>query len=283
MIRDFKRAIAHLRCSMPLVFISALLCPAVVCVAAPIGPVVPDRDASLVIEPAPAASQGEAGLVATPATDPFPQDDVWIPPASEQLPLGLVSIDTEAATSEAGHETASLPAGTLRTVLALAGVLLLILSLAWGFKKVARLSGGIAGQVGAGGRAPAGLVEVLARYPMGGRQTLVVLRFDRRVLLCSVAGGGRSGGGSMTTLCELEDPEDIASVLVKARDESGDSIARTFERAMEEESDRFADRQTSPDPIKIRVPAGYAQSQYEAAGGTKPRTVESLLRGRGAS
>lgn len=210
-----------------------------------------------------------------PAIDQATPADVWVPPTSESMPLGLPEPVASSSGDNASGETGkSLPAGTLRTTLALGGVLLLIFALAWGFKRVARLSGGLAGQVGAGGRAPAGLVEVLARYPMGGRQTLVVIRFDRRVLLCSMTAGGRSGAGAMTTLCELDSPEDVASVLVKARDESGESIARTFERAMAEESERFEG--SNHQPVKVRVPAGYADAQSKQI---QPSGLGSMLRG----
>ncbi len=126
-----------------------------------------------------------------------------------------------------------------RTVAALGGVLLLIFALAHVYKKLVRSRGGLSGQMGAGGRAPAGLVEVLGRYPISSGMTLVVLRFDRKVLLLSHAGGGRgkrgmSGPGAMQTLCEMDSAEDVASILGKVRDESGDSIAASFERTLQE-------------------------------------------------
>jgi hypothetical protein len=126
----------------------------------------------------------------------------------------------------------------IRSVAALAGVLLLIFALAHFYKRLARAKGGLSGQMGAGGRAPAGLVEVLGRYPISSGMTLVVLRFDRKVLLLSHAGSGRGkksvGGGTMQTLCEVGGAEDVASILGKVRDEAGDSIAASFERTLQE-------------------------------------------------
>lgn len=241
--------------------------------AAPIGPAVPGA--------AEAADLFKADVIATDAAAqaslPAASAEAWHPPAIERTPLGVPA----ASLSESPADTGGAPAeprlspGTLRTAVSLAGVLLLIFALAWGFKRVARLTGGLAGQVGAGGRAPSGLVEVLARYPVGGRQTLVVLRFDRRVLLCSMAGGGRSAAGTMTTLCELDQPEDVASVLIKTRDEAGDSIARTFERAMEDEADRYAHRTESREHETVRGPHG----PVAGGGGTLSRSVASFLRG----
>lgn len=127
----------------------------------------------------------------------------------------------------------------VRTVATLAGVLMLIFALAHFYKKLARTRGGLSGQIGAGGRAPSGLVEVLGRYPISSGMTLVVLRFDRKVLLLSHAGRSRgkkgiSGAGGMQTLCEVSSAEEVASILAKTRDAAGDSIAASFERSLEE-------------------------------------------------
>jgi len=251
---------------------------------AQVGPAVPGTEAAPGVDRVdasqPVAEQPSA-IDASKTTPP----DAWQLPQSESLPLGVVEAPSELLASDTASEEGTrefLPAGTPRTLLALGGVLLLIGALAWVFKKVARTSGGLAGAVGAGGRAPAGLVEVLARYPLGVRQTLVVIRFDRRVLLCSMSGGGRAGSGAMTTLCELDSPEDVASVLVKTRDEAGDSIARTFERAMDE-ADQHAERRETTEPIRVRVPAGYAMTQRGEAPqsqGSLSRGLGSLLRGR---
>jgi len=127
--------------------------------------------------------------------------------------------------------------GMLQTILALGGILLLIFGLATLYKRLAQSKGGLVGAIGAGGTAPSGLVEVLGRYPVSGKMTLVVMRFDRRILLLSHAGGGRGKNatlGAMTTLCELDRPEDVASVLLKVRDLEGDSIAQSFARTLRE-------------------------------------------------
>jgi flagellar biogenesis protein FliO len=166
--------------------------------------------------------------------------------------------------------------GGARTMFALAGVLLLVFGLAWVYKRFARATGGLAGSIGAGGRAPAGLVEVLARYPLASRHTLVVLRFDRRVLLCSMTGSSRSAGAGMSVLCELDDAEDVASVLVKARDEAGESIARSFERSLRA-AERSAEGVLDAEPIRV------ARAAPDVAGPHAPRsrTTEhaSLRRG----
>lgn len=162
-------------------------------------------------------------------------------PASESRPLGMSRVRQEDQPLGGDEITTPMVLGKdfVRTVAALGGVLLLIFALAHVYKKIARTRGGLSGQMGAGGRAPAGLVEVLGRYPISTGMTLVVLRFDRKVLLLSHAGGGRgkkgmSGPGAMQTLCEMDSAEDVASILTKVRDESGDSIAASFERTLQE-------------------------------------------------
>lgn len=202
-----------------------------------------------------------------------------------QLPLGGGASSEPSAGTTAlvgsleSTDSAAPSTGVTRTLMALAGVIALILTMAWAFKKVSARSGGLAGAVGAGGRAPAGLVEVLARYPIASRQTLVVLRFDRRVLLCSMTPGGRGVSAGMTTLCELNDPEDVASVLLKTRDEAGESIARSFERSLRE-ADDYARRSES---VEVGagmqpVPAGRASGNA----GPLARGLEALWRGRQA-
>ncbi|MCA9302531.1 MAG: flagellar biosynthetic protein FliO [Phycisphaerales bacterium] len=169
----------------------------------------------------------------------------------------LVGVESESSSSPMMSR-----GSMLQTVLALGGVLLLIFGLATLYKRLAKTQGGLAGALGAGGSAPGGLVEVLGRYPVSSKMTLVVMRFDRRILLLSHAGGGRGKNaslGAMTTLCELDKPEDVASVLLKVRDIEGDSIARSFARTLQE-ADESQDRYLE-EPVfayeqpRVRVPS----------------------------
>lgn len=140
------------------------------------------------------------------------------------MPLGQPQQSEQAAI---GDRTSS-GIGVMRTMGAL-GVVIGLAIAAWvGVRVLARANGGLGAMLGAGGRAPSGLLEVLGRYPVGRGQTLVLLRVDRRVLLLSQASGGRLGMSStFTTLSEITDAEEVASILVKARDdESSESSAR---------------------------------------------------------
>lgn len=166
--------------------------------------------------------------------------------ASEPAILSSDQPSSLSGAGDPGSLTSSLPSlsdGWGQTVIALGGVLLLIFGVAQVFKRLARSQGGLAGQIGAGGSAPSGIIEVIGRYPITTGLTLVVLKFDRRVLLVSSSAatrGKHAKNASMQTLCELKDPEDVASILLKARSASGESIAQSFERALQD-ADDFTD------------------------------------------
>jgi len=139
--------------------------------------------------------------------------------------------------------------GYIQTIVALIGVILLILGLGQLYKRLARSQGSLVSQLGAGGSAPSGILEVIGRYPISKGMTLVVLKFDRRVLLVSHASptrGKNSQAGSMDLLCELTDPEEIASILLKSRSASGDTIAQSFEQTLRQ-ADQLTDEYLGSD------------------------------------
>jgi len=190
--------------------------------------------------------------------------------AAVSQPLGapgrtaLIGLEAETSTSPMMSR-----GSMLQTILALGGILLLIFGLATLYKRLAKSQGGLAGAIGAGGSAPSGLVEVLGRYPISSKMTLVVMRFDRRILLLSHAGGGRGKNaalGAMTTLCELDKPEDVASVLLKVRDLEGDTIAQSFARTLreaDESQDRYLDEpDLGYDQPRVRIPARRRQPTH---------------------
>ncbi len=154
------------------------------------------------------------------------------------LPIGSPDERTSLiGTRESDTDSPIMSQSDIQTILALLGVVLLILGLGQLYKKLARSQGGLVGQLGAGGTAPSGIIEVIGRYPISKGMTLVVLKFDRKILLLSHAQtrkGKWGSGASMQTLCELNDAEDVASILLKARSASGDSIAQSFEQTLRE-------------------------------------------------
>lgn len=108
---------------------------------------------------------------------------------------------------------------------ALAVVLGLIFALRWALRRVSA-QGGLRGQLGAGGKAPSGVLEVLGRYPIARGQSLVLLRVDQRVLLLSQSGTG------FRTLAMFDEPSDVASLLMKTRDEESESLSGRFRQML---------------------------------------------------
>lgn len=144
--------------------------------------------------------------------------------AAEALPLGTPAAQRK-NTSSADD---SRPGIVSSAVLPLALVLGLIVALAAGARAIMRSKGGLIGSLGAGGRAPSGVLEVLGRYPVARGSTLVLLKLDRRVLLVAQTRAGKIGGTAFTTLSEITDPEDVASVLLKTRDDTNESMSKRF-------------------------------------------------------
>jgi hypothetical protein len=111
----------------------------------------------------------------------------------------------------------------------LALVVGLIVLAAGVLRRAAGASGGsLAAALGPGGQAPPGLLDVLGRYPIARGQMLVLLRVDRRVLLLGHTLPGRGGSGGFNTLAEIGDPDEVAALLLKARDARGESAANQF-------------------------------------------------------
>lgn len=165
----------------------------------------------------PALGQG-MGPTPGPAPVPTPATSV------ESAPLGTARGPVLEGPAAGSERPGSSSGGGWRTAWSLAGVIGLIVVLGGAARVVSRR-----GALGAGGRSPSGLMEVLGRYPVARGTTLVLLRLERRVLLLSQSSGGRLGAGAQfTTLCEITDPEEVASILVKARDADGDSAAERF-------------------------------------------------------
>lgn len=181
------------------------------------------------------APQPEAQPPVTTAA-PEPQAAITAP-VQEERALGAPGAASRGPRGEAQGGTSAGAAGAGaagkpwfgRTMLALGGVLALAVASGAVARRLARGQGGLRASLGAGGRAPAGIMEILGRYPVGRGSTLVLLKLDRRVLLLSQSAGGRLGAGAgMSTLCEITDPEEVASILVKSRDADGDSMSERF-------------------------------------------------------
>ncbi len=153
-------------------------------------------------------------------------------PESERKALGSPGRPTTKPVIKPGSAGSKAEPGKNALFSGIAGpfaiVLLLIAMLAGVVVLIARARGGLAASLGAGGAAPAGILEVLGRYPIGRGLTLVLLKVDRRVLLLSQSRVGRFGGLQLSPICELETPEDVASILMKVRDGENNSLTNRF-------------------------------------------------------
>ncbi|MDG2055092.1 MAG: flagellar biosynthetic protein FliO [Phycisphaerales bacterium] len=93
----------------------------------------------------------------------------------------------------------------VRVLLALGGVLALILLL----RAVLRRMGAASGVGSLGGRRPSGVLEVLGRFPTGRKQSMVLLKLGRRIVLVHQTPMG------MQSLAEVVDPDEVASLLTR--------------------------------------------------------------------
>lgn len=199
------------------------------------------------------------------------------PDSDENRPLGL------ARTTPAKGEVAapSTVADFTRTALSLAGVVALAVLASVVVRKIARSAGGLGAAMGAGGRSPAGVMEVLGRYPIARGQSLVLLKLDRRVLLLSHAAGARAGAGGMNCLTEISDPDEVASILIKVRDADGASLATRFEASMDD-AQRDAERAEFNPPThsgQRRTTVSPAGDRVELLGGGPPKPAREPSRG----
>lgn len=181
-------------------------------------------------------------------TAPLSASDAKPLTTREALPLSSAPNRDVASASRAEASPIFGPRSILQTLAALGVVLALIFLLRACIRRLAGSGIGVAAKLGPGGRAPSGVLEVLGRYPVARGTTLVLLKIDRRVLLLSQSADG------FQTLCEITDPEEVASILIKTRDDDGEtmsarfsSLLRSFERdqTIIEEPYRLSDRETA--------------------------------------
>jgi hypothetical protein len=189
------------------------------------------------------------------------------PAAAEERPLGRPA---QTATASPPSPTASsiLSSNTLQSILALGGVVLLAVIAGSVLRSFAKRRGGLALSLGAGGRAPSGVLEVLGRYPVGGGVTLVLLKLDRRVLLLSQSSRALRGGGSagFTTLCEINEPDEVASILAKTRDDEELAQNKRFTSMLRDQAQAMdtAERRAMIEPKPQAKPRSEATSEETA-------------------
>jgi flagellar biogenesis protein FliO len=226
-----------------------------------VGPPLPTAADTPAIETDAAAATADP-VVRDPVAQasPAPSDDPAAQAATtESRPLGAPPQKPAGEPGASASPFADTFAGNWvgRTILALALVIGLAILMRAVVRRASLGAGGLSGQLGAGGKAPSGLLSVLGRYPIARGQTLVLLKVDRRVLLLCQTGAG------FTTLSEITQPEEVASILVNARDEEGSSMAARFSNVLQDlerdpriagvESDGGAYGPTTPRGRALRV------------------------------
>ena len=149
-------------------------------------------------------------------TDESPLVETVLPTLEiEQRPLGapqesraldIASGNDGAATNHDNTTYDPTQSEIVRVGLALGGVLALILLL----RAVLRRMGATSGMSGAlGGRRPSGVLEVLGRFPTGRKQSMVLLKLGRRLVLVHQTPTG------MQSLAEVVDPDEVAALLTR--------------------------------------------------------------------
>lgn len=103
----------------------------------------------------------------------------------------------------------------------LLSVMALVLVLAWIVKKAT---------AGRRGLASSGVIEVLSRTSLSGKQSLILVRMGRRLLLLGVT------GDEMHTLCAVEEPDQVAMLVGEAASAAPGSMTQAFAREFAEES-----------------------------------------------
>lgn len=170
-----------------------------------------------------------------------------------------------------------------KTTVSLASVLGLAVAGAAALRVISRRNGGLRSSLGAGGKSPAGIMEVLGRYPVGRGATLVLLKLDRRILLLSQTALGKLGlGSSFTPLCEITDPDEVASILVKTRDADGESMSERF-RSMLGAFDRTMPADEPPTGRRIQSGPGGDRAEIWDESRTDIPVVDLTRRAEGST
>jgi flagellar biogenesis protein FliO len=140
------------------------------------------------------------------------------PMPSEPMPIGPAGRDSsDPGAAHAGRRDASSTASSAPAVLSMFGslavVIGLFLGLVWllrrGAPKAARLL-------------PAGVVEVLGRSPLAGRQQMHVIRFGTRLLLVTVSPDGAE------TLAEITEPAEVDRLAGLCQQTQPNSATQAF-------------------------------------------------------
>jgi flagellar biogenesis protein FliO len=208
-------------------------------------------------------------------------------PSRERQPL-LVAKPADGATAAAAAASVQGPVerSTLGEFAAmglpLLAVLVLIVGCAWVFRKVQASSRGAFGGSSGAITSPSGIVSILGRYSLNtvgsSRQNILLLQVDRRILLLGQTLPARGQPGSLSTLCELAEPEDVASILIKVSEAEQTGPASRFSAMLSSAGDDQTHRLGGVGRLLARLksrsdrPVSWSEQHAQ----TQVREVESI-------
>jgi flagellar biogenesis protein FliO len=181
-----------------------------------------------------------------PAT-PAPQEATG---AARRLNLGGKYADTPVRQKQAAGETGksagpdvatgsaeapAKPSATreaTRVGAALAAVLGLIFFLRWAARRLYKVP--VTGR-------PSGAVQVLSRTVLSPKQQLVLLQVGRRVLVVA------DGGAQMSALCQITEPDEVASLVGQLRSEKESAASKAFGSVFGRMRKRFEAEPSEPE------------------------------------
>lgn len=147
---------------------------------------------------------------------PLGSDTGWMKLGSTSPPMAFEGLDDAGPSSPQTAASALGEApkviGALAVVLGVIGVCLMALR---------RFSGLRVRTAGA-----AGMLEVLARYPLGRGHSLLLLKLDHRILLL------HQGGQSMTALSEVTDAHEVAGMIARIEAGAREGFATKLQNAL---------------------------------------------------
>lgn len=105
------------------------------------------------------------------------------------------------------------------------------------------------------------VLQVVARLPVSSKQSLVLVKMGRRLILTGVS------GEQISTLCVVDDPDQVATLTAEAASGQPDSIAGAFSDAYQEAAHAYAEEGTLDD-----------DHERETAGAVDGGQVQGLLK-----
>jgi len=119
--------------------------------------------------------------------------------------------------------------------LPLAVVLLLVLGAAWLVKRYLPARRLVTGS---------GVLEIVARLPLAPRQSLVLVKMGRRMILVGVS------PERVNTVCLVDDPDQVAELIGRMASETRESASRAFDQSLDQQADEFEDEAAGEPPLQ---------------------------------